>query len=174
MRDDGAGIDPERIRRAAVDKGLLDAPAAAHLTDDEALNLIFMAGLSTASEVSDISGRGVGMDVVRTNVARMGGAVSVTSEAGLGTTIRLQLPLTLSVFRALMVRAGHETLALPLDAVRETVSVMPSACKTVHGRLVANVRGSLVGLVPSGAGHGPGTGRRARARRKTWTVGRWS
>ncbi len=148
VRDDGAGIDRERIRRAAVDKGLLDAGAAPRLTDAEALNLIFTAGLSTASEVSEISGRGVGMDVVRTNVARMGGAVSVASETGLGTTIRLQLPLTLSVFRALMVRAGHETLALPLDAVRETVAVMPSDCKTIYGRLVANVRGSLVGLVP--------------------------
>ena len=147
VRDDGAGIDPMRVRQAAVSRGLLEREAAARLSDAESLDLVFAAGLSTASEVSDISGRGVGMDVVRSNVARMGGTVSVTSKLGQGTCFRLQLPLTLSVFRALLLRAGGETLALPLDSVREMANVTAQRCKSLYGRPVLPVRGQLVGLV---------------------------
>ena len=147
VRDDGAGIDPQRVREAAVTKGIVDGAAAARLSDDEALELIFAAGLSTAAEVSDISGRGVGMDVVRSNVARVGGSVGVTSRLGHGTTFRLQIPLTLSVFRALVMMAGGSTFAIPLESVRETAIVALGRCKTLYGRPVIPVRGRLVGLV---------------------------
>jgi hypothetical protein len=123
VSDDGQGIDPTRIRRAAISKGLITEDAGARLSDTESLDLIFAAGLSTAAEITDVSGRGVGMDVVKSNIVRMGGVVSVSSEIGKGTTIRLQLPLTLSVFRAMLVNAGGEAFALPLEAIRETASL---------------------------------------------------
>jgi two-component system chemotaxis sensor kinase CheA len=147
VRDDGAGIDPQRVREAAVTKGIVDSGAAARLSDEEALELIFTAGLSTAAEVSDISGRGVGMDVVRSNVVRVGGSVSVTSRPGHGTAFRLKIPLTLSVFRALVVEAGGGTFAVPLESVRQTANVAPEKCKTLYGRPVIPVQGRLVGMV---------------------------
>ena len=147
VRDDGAGMDPRRLREAAVRKGLLDAAAAERLSDTESLQLVFMAGLSTAHEVSEISGRGVGMDVVRSNVARMGGSVGVQSQVGQGASIRLQLPLSLSLFRGLVMRAGGETFAVPLEAVRETTALLATARKSLYGRPVASVRGQLIGLV---------------------------
>jgi len=147
VRDDGAGIDPQRVREAAVTKGIVDSGAAARLSDEEALELIFTAGLSTAAEVSDISGRGVGMDVVRSNVVQVGGSVSVTSRPGHGTAFRLKIPLTLSVFRALVVEAGGGTFAVPLESVRQTANVAPEKCKTLYGRPVIPVQGRLVGMV---------------------------
>jgi len=147
VRDDGAGIDPGKVREAAVRKGLLDPGTAARMSDSEALDLVFAAGLSTASRVSDISGRGVGMDVVRGNVMRMGGKVSVASSLGQGTTFSLELPLTLSVFRALIARAGEETFALPLSAVRETAAVAGQRIQTLRGHPVLAVRGQLVAIV---------------------------
>ncbi len=147
IRDDGAGIDRQRVIAAAVRKGMLEPTAAAQLTDAEALDLVFASGLSTATEVSDISGRGVGMDVVRSNIARTGGSVHLSSNQGMGTTAHLHLPLTLSVFRALIVRAGDGSFALPLDAVRATEAVEPAGCRTIHGRPVVPMRGLLVGLV---------------------------
>jgi two-component system, chemotaxis family, sensor kinase CheA len=148
VSDDGQGIDPTRIRRAAISKGLITEDAGARLSDTESLDLIFAAGLSTAAEITDVSGRGVGMDVVKSNIVRMGGVVSVSSEIGKCTTIRLQLPLTLSVFRAMLVNAGGEAFALPLEAIRETASVSPTEWHTMRGRPVARLGGELVGLVP--------------------------
>jgi two-component system chemotaxis sensor kinase CheA len=147
VSDDGGGIDLQRLRQAAVSKGFLEAAAAERLSDADTIDLIFAAGFSTARVVSDVSGRGVGMDAVRTSVARMGGSVSVESRLGEGTTFRLELPLTLSLFRGLLMRAGGETFAIPLDAVRETTNILPSACQHLIGHAVAPLRGQSVGLV---------------------------
>jgi two-component system chemotaxis sensor kinase CheA len=147
VRDDGRGIDPARVRQAAVARGLIDRVAAEHLTDKEAIDLIFTAGLSTASTVSDISGRGVGMDVVRSTVVRIGGTVHVSSAPGKGTAVRIQVPLTLSLCRALVVRVGRDVFALPLDAVRYTAAVLPHLCRHLAGQMTALIKGELVGLV---------------------------
>ncbi len=100
IRDDGAGIDPVKLRDKAVSKGLLDRESAARLSDHEAVNLIFTPGFSTADGVTNVSGRGVGMDVVRTNIEKIGGAIDLTSEVGEGTTVRIRIPLTLAIIPA--------------------------------------------------------------------------
>jgi two-component system, chemotaxis family, sensor kinase CheA len=147
IRDDGAGIDPQHIRQSAIEKGFLNPSEAGRLTDNESVNLIFTAGFSTNREVTEFSGRGVGMDVVRSNVSRMGGSVNVNSVLGQGTTIRLQVPLSLSLFRALVIHAGGETLALPLEAVRESVSINSADYHYMLGKPVAVIRGETVGLI---------------------------
>ena len=147
VSDDGRGMSPDAMRRSAVSKGVIDPEAAAALTDAESLDLIFRAGFSTTASVSEFSGRGVGMDVVRTSVARLGGQVSVSSTLGVGTTVRLRLPLTLSVFRALLVQAGAERYAIPLDAVAETTSVPRRSVETLDGHPMTTIGGILTGLV---------------------------
>ena len=147
VSDDGRGMSPEAMRRSAVSKGVIDAQAAEALTDAESLDLIFRAGFSTTASVSEFSGRGVGMDVVRTSVAQLGGEVSVSSTLGAGTSVRLRLPLTLSVFRALLVQAGGERYAIPLDSVAETASVPRELIETLDGHPVATIGGILTGLV---------------------------
>jgi two-component system chemotaxis sensor kinase CheA len=123
VEDDGRGIDPARIRRSAVERGLVTAEGAAALTDAEAIDLIFAPGFSTASTVSDISGRGVGMDAVRAAVQQLGGRVGVTSRPGRGTTICFTLPATIVLTRLLTVAVGTELFGIPLEAVSETVRV---------------------------------------------------
>ena len=147
VSDDGRGMSPEAMRRSAVSKGVIDADTAAALTDAESLDLIFRAGFSTTASVSEFSGRGVGMDVVRTSVARLGGEVGVSSTLGVGTSVRLRLPLTLSVFRALLVLAGDERYAIPIDSVAETTSVPRELIETLDGHPVAMIGGILTGLV---------------------------
>ena len=122
--DDGRGIDPVRIRASAVAKGVIDPERAARLTDQEAVNLVFLPGFSTADQVSDLSGRGVGMDVVATTVDKVNGTVSLTSTFGVGTTVRLSLPLSMAVTRVMMVEAGGGLLfGIPMDHIAETVRV---------------------------------------------------
>lgn len=122
--DDGRGIDPVRIRASAVAKGVIDPERAARLTDQEAVNLVFLPGFSTADQVSDLSGRGVGMDVVATTVDKVNGTVSLTSTCGVGTTVRLSLPLSMAVTRVMMVEAGGGLLfGIPMDHIAETVRV---------------------------------------------------
>ena len=147
IQDDGAGIDVDRIKKLAVSKGMISQEEAEALSDAESLNLIFGAGFSTADRVTDISGRGVGMDVVRNNITRIGGTVKVSSQLGQGTNICLELPLSLSLFRGLVMKAGGETYVLPLDSVRETTLVQPSACSSMYGRPVFTFRGKILGLV---------------------------
>ena len=147
IQDDGVGMDVERIKKLAVSKGMISQEEAEALTDVESLNLIFRAGFSTADRVTDISGRGVGMDVVRNNITRIGGTVKVSSQLGQGTNICLELPLSLSLFRGLVMKAGGETYVLPLDSVRETTLVQPSACSSMYGRPVFTFRGKILGLV---------------------------
>lgn len=125
IRDDGRGLDPERLKRKALEKGLIDADEAAALGEERAYQLIFHAGFSTAEQVSDVSGRGVGMDVVRDAISRLKGDVRVTSELGRGTTLELSLPLTLAITQVLTARVGGELVAIPLDAVVGAQTVEP-------------------------------------------------
>ena len=153
ITDDGRGIDRERVRARAVERGLLNADAV--LTDEQLDNLIFLPGLSTAETVSDISGRGVGMDVVRRNVERLGGRVLIRSVAGRGSTFYLSLPLTLAVLDGMIVGVGAETYIVPLTVILE--SLRPSV-RDVH-RLVGEgevlyVRGEYVPLVHLGRAFG--------------------
>jgi two-component system chemotaxis sensor kinase CheA len=123
--DDGRGIDPAAVRRKAEEKELLSAAELAALSDEQAIELIFSAGFSTASEVSDISGRGVGMDVVRSSIERIGGRVSLKSRLGAGTTISLDLPMNITMSRIMVVEAGGQIFGIPMDAVSETVRLSP-------------------------------------------------
>ncbi len=121
IEDNGAGVDPVAIRAAAINKNVIDAESAALLSDQETINLIFRPGFSTAKVVSDLSGRGVGMDVVRTTVEKLGGSVALTSRVGEGTTIRMSLPLSMAVTRVMMVEAAGALYGVPMDVIVETV-----------------------------------------------------
>src|SRR5262249_42918820 len=121
ITDDGAGIDPEKLRARAVERGILPAEHAARMSDREILNVIFLPGFSTATRVTNVSGRGVGMDVVKTNVERIGGTVDVQSRPGQGTTLRVKIPLTLAIIPALIVSAGGDRYAIPQVSLLELV-----------------------------------------------------
>ena len=147
VEDDGRGIDPVKMRRAAVKKGLLPEEEASALDDREAIELIFAPGFSTADTVTDISGRGVGMDVVRTNIKNLKGSVSITSEVGKGTKFILLLPLTLAIIDALMVTINREVFAIPLDAVSETTKIEASRLTEVNNRKAVTLRGDVLGIL---------------------------
>ncbi|GGE12971.1 chemotaxis protein CheA [Aureimonas endophytica] len=147
IADDGRGIDPEKIRAAAVAKGVIGAEAAGRLSDQEAINLIYKPGFSTAAEVSDLSGRGVGMDVVLTTVERLGGSVSVTSRLGEGTATRLALPLSMAVTRVMVVEAGRTPYGIPMDLIVETVRVPRGAIRTIKRAETFVLRNSVIPLL---------------------------
>jgi len=147
VTDDGGGVDLARVRRRAVERGLLTTAAAEALDDQDALELVFRPGFSTARRVTNLSGRGVGMDVVRTNVERLGGAVTLRSRRGRGLTTRIQLPLTLAITPGLIVRAGGERLVVPQASLRELVRVHRSEIEHVHDAPVYRLRGRLLPLV---------------------------
>jgi two-component system chemotaxis sensor kinase CheA len=132
--DDGGGIDPSVIKRKGVEKGLITAEEAETMTDRDALDLIFRAGFSTAAAVTDVSGRGVGMDVVRESIQRLKGTIEIHSTKGEGTTFELRLPLTLAVAQVLLVRAAGEEVAIPIDAVARTLSASVESVEDVGGR----------------------------------------
>ena len=145
--DDGAGIDPERVKRKAVEKGLITAEQSARMGEREAINLIFAAGFSTAEKVTNVSGRGVGMDVVKTNVEKIGGTVDVTSKLNAGTTLKIKIPLTLAIIPALTVTAGGERFCIPQVSLLELVRVGPAAIERINGTPVYRLRGNLLPLV---------------------------
>ena len=146
VSDDGAGINPERVLKKARERGLVGADA--NLSDDEINNLIFLPGFSTAETVSDISGRGVGMDVVRRNIQDVGGRISIKSERGRGMTIQLALPLTLAVMDGMVVRVAQEIYVMPMSAIVECLRPPASdVCNLIGTRGVLQLRGSLVSLV---------------------------
>lgn len=153
VRDDGGGMDPSRIRKTAVARGVIDEREAEALRDEEALYLTLRPGFSTAETVTDVAGRGVGMDVVRKNLERVKGNLTMTSEVGRSTEITLQLPLTLSILEALLVESGQESFAIPLNYVQEILKVRPDEIGTLGSREVIKVRGvttplySLAGLL---------------------------
>ena len=148
IEDDGKGIDPQVIRGAAVRKGVRTQEAVERLSDREALELIFEPGLSTAEATTEVSGRGVGGDVIRRDIESLNGRVEVHSELGAGTTFTLRLPLTLATFGGLLVVSGGHTYAIPLSYVRETVRPEPESLSTVLRRPMLNLRGTVMPLLP--------------------------
>ena len=162
IADDGGGIDPERIKAKAVERGLVSPSAAEAMGAREALHLVFLPGFSTAQAVSNISGRGVGMDVVKTNVEKIGGTVDVHSRLGRGTTFRIKIPLTLAIIPALLVKAGGSRFAIPqvnlLELVRLEGGAVRAGVETIHDAPVYRLRGKLLPLVslPEQLGLGPG------------------
>ncbi|MET0012939.1 MAG: chemotaxis protein CheA [Sedimenticola sp.] len=140
ISDDGRGMDPETLRRRAVDKGLMDKATAERLDDKECFNLIFHAGLSTKKEISDVSGRGVGMDVVKTRISQMNGSVDIESTLGQGTTITIRLPLTLAILPTLMIVVDGQTFALPLSSVVEILNSDLTEINVVDGQRMLLVR----------------------------------
>ncbi len=146
VSDDGRGMDPDILRRKAVEKSVIDAAEAARLTETECYELIFRPGFSTAATVSDISGRGVGMDVVKTRVAELSGTLQVRSRRGHGSELELTVPLTLAVLRVLMVRVDTRLLALPLGNVEEVFELVGGQDQLLDGRLVAQHRGRALPL----------------------------
>ena len=146
ITDDGRGMDADLLRRKAVEKGLMDEEAAARLDDREAYNLIFMPGFSTKEEISDVSGRGVGMDVVKTRIAQLNGSVEIDSTPGEGSRLSIRVPLTLAIMPTLMVVVGGNTFALPLSSVIEIFDMHLDQTNVVDGQLVVRVRDKAVPL----------------------------
>ncbi|KRE90997.1 chemotaxis protein CheA [Frateuria sp. Soil773] len=161
VSDDGRGMDPDVLRRKAVEKGLIDEAQAARLDEAECYELIFRPGFSTAAAVSDISGRGVGMDVVKTRVAELGGTLRVRSRLGHGSELELTVPLTLAILRVLMVRVGTRLLALPLSNVEEVFELAAGQDHLLDGQRVAAHRGRALPLgdLAGWAGVGGAAGR---------------
>lgn len=136
IEDDGAGIDPDVIKNIAINKGVIDADSADRLSNEECYNLIFMPGFSTKENISDISGRGVGMDVVKTKITQLNGSIKISSEIGKGSKIEIKVPLTLAIMPTLMVIISGQVYALPLASVVEIFNFDRKAVKTVDGREV--------------------------------------
>ena len=147
IADDGRGIDPAVIRRKAYAKGLIDEAALERLSDQEAINLVFAPGFSTAEQVTDVSGRGVGMDVVRNAITRVNGAIELRSQAGQGTRLRLSLPLSMAVTNVMIIASAGQRFGVPMDAVVETVRVAQRDIRTIKRRMATVLRGRLVPLV---------------------------
>jgi len=147
VQDDGRGIDAGKIRQAAVKRGLLAAEEAAQLEDGEAMALIFQPNLSTSEQVSDVSGRGVGLDIVQTNVKRLGGSVVVESEVGQGTTFRLTLPLTLAIVQTMLIALGEDVYATPLSSIIESLYLNDVKVDSVKGRPVIHWRDQALPLL---------------------------
>ncbi|MFZ3060477.1 MAG: chemotaxis protein CheA [Candidatus Methanoperedens sp.] len=145
--DDGKGMDPQKFRETAVKKGLLTQEEAEKLSDNEAINLSFMPGFSTAEKVTDVSGRGVGMDVVRTKIGSMGGSIKLESTKGTGTKIILKLPLTVAIIHSLMVKVGKDVYAVPIANVVRDLSVKKDQIKTIKGEEVILIRGEVLPIV---------------------------
>ncbi|WP_263353589.1 chemotaxis protein CheW [Acidicapsa acidisoli] len=151
VSDDGAGISVDRVRKKALERSLITAQRAAQLGERELLQLIFLPGFSTAEAITNVSGRGVGMDVVRTNVEKIGGKVEIDSRAGQGTTLRLRIPLTLAIVPALIVRSLGQSFALPQGALSELVHIAPeqvaTAIEWLEGTPLYRLRGQLLPLI---------------------------
>lgn len=147
IQDDGKGLDPEAIKAKALEKGLITDRDAATMSDKEAFALIFKAGFSTAAAITNISGRGVGMDVVKTNIEKLNGIIDIESQLGLGTTLKLKIPLTLAIIQALIVGVQEEFYAIPLSSVLETVRISQEEIYTVDGKSVLRLRDEVLPLV---------------------------
>ncbi|OKP79040.1 chemotaxis protein CheA [Paenibacillus helianthi] len=147
IEDDGAGINPQKILQSAIKKGILTQEQASNYSDDEAIQLLFAPGFSTAEVISDVSGRGVGLDVVKSKITSLGGNVVIYSTQGKGTNFSVQLPLTLSIIAAMLVRLGSEKYAIPLSSIVETGIVKQSQIRTIHGNKMLEFRNSHIPLV---------------------------
>lgn len=147
IEDDGKGLDIEVLKEKAVNKGLITRDKAKELTRQEAINLIFLPGFSTAEKVSNVSGRGVGMDVVKTNVSKLRGIINIDSELGKGTKITIKLPLTLAIISGMIVKAYQEMIVIPLGSVIEVIRVNNEQIYSIKGKEVIQVRDSILPLV---------------------------
>jgi two-component system chemotaxis sensor kinase CheA len=165
VRDDGRGIDPNKIRRKAIERGLLTEEQASSLSDDDAIQFIFRSGFSTKEEVSEVSGRGVGMDAVKAAMEQIGGTIDLHSKIGAGTTVTLRLPLTLAIIPALLVRVGGRLFALPMHSVTEVLDLQRSDIQEIGtGEKVLVLRGNPLPLfslakllgIPNGGTEGTG------------------
>lgn len=148
IADDGRGMRPEVIRNKAIEKGLITNEMANTLDENQCLELIFLPGFSTKDEISSVSGRGVGMDVVKTNIQKLNGVVNIQSEPGKGTVLTISLPLTLAILPVLILRLGDQSFAVPLSMVREILSVTPEQLQQVSGRATMVVRGEVLPVLP--------------------------
>ena len=146
VRDDGKGIDPEIIKRKALEKALVTAEQLERMTDQEAVNLVFLPGFSTVEAVSDLSGRGVGMDVVRSAIEKVNGTVQLKSEKGNGTRITMALPLSMAITNVMLVESNNQIFGIPMESVRETVRVPRSAIKMIKKNMAVVLRGRIVPL----------------------------
>ncbi len=151
ITDDGAGLNLERIRKKAVEKGLISPDQATRMSDREAAQLILLPAFSTAEQVTSVSGRGVGMDVVKTNIEKIGGTLDLQSNPGQGTTVKIKIPLTLAIIPALIVTTGEDRYAIPQVSLLELVRIEGEEVKQkiefVHGAPVYRLRGKLLPLV---------------------------
>jgi len=147
IKDDGNGIDPEKLSRKAIDKGLVTEEQVAAMSQKEILDLIFLPGFSTKEKATDLSGRGVGMDVVRTNIRKLNGLIEIRSEVGRGSEFILKLPLTLAIIQSLLVEVENEVYSIPLAAVLETLKVESSSFHQIGGQEVLKLRDSVLPLI---------------------------
>lgn len=145
--DDGKGMDPQKFRETAVKKGILTQEEVEKLSDNEAINLSFMPGFSTAEKVTEVSGRGVGMDVVRTKIGSMGGLIKLESKVGQGSNIILKLPLTVAIIHSLMVKVGKDVYAVPIANVVRDLAIKKDQIKTIKGEEVILIRGEVLPIV---------------------------
>jgi two-component system chemotaxis sensor kinase CheA len=147
VKDDGRGLDPEKIRAKAIAKGLISAQDAERLTPQQTYQLIWEPGFSTADKVTEISGRGMGMDIVRSKIEQLNGAIELASEPGKGTTITIKLPLTMAILPSLLTKISGDVFAIPVESVIEIVRVRESCLATVHGLRTARIRGRVISVV---------------------------
>ncbi|MCZ8512350.1 chemotaxis protein CheA [Paenibacillus filicis] len=148
IEEDGRGINREGVLKKAIQNGLITAEQASRLADEEVYMLLFASGFSTAEKISDISGRGVGLDVVKTKIESLGGQVHVSSKWGKGSKFSVQLPLTLSIIAAMLIRLKYEKFAIPLSSIVETMAVQKEQIRTVHGNRMVEYRSSVIPLIP--------------------------
>jgi two-component system, chemotaxis family, sensor kinase CheA len=146
MEDDGRGIDVDNTKRKAIEKGLISEIEATEMSKSDVLNLLFIPGFSTKKEITNVSGRGVGMDVVKTNIAKLKGIVEIDSNVGIGTIITLKVPLTLAIIQGLLLKVVDEIFAVPLSAVLEIVRITPEEIYSIQGREVIRVRDTILPL----------------------------
>jgi two-component system chemotaxis sensor kinase CheA len=147
VKDDGAGINVEKVKKKALEKGTITEEQAEAMTDKDYIDLLFKPSFSTAEVVTDVSGRGVGLDVVKTKIEALGGDIEARSKFGEGSTFIIRLPLTLAIIQALMVELGPEKYAIPLGCIQTIEDVMQSEIKHVHSKEVINLRGSVIPLI---------------------------
>ncbi|QTQ37751.1 chemotaxis protein CheA [Aromatoleum petrolei] len=148
VADDGRGMNAERLRAKAVEKGLITDEESNAMDERQSFNLVFLPGFSMAAQVSDVSGRGVGMDVVRTNIQKLNGSIEIQSQLGKGTTFVISLPLTLAILPVLLVRLGEQPFAVPLSMVREILPIEAKEVQEVGGRATMVVRGEVLPIMP--------------------------
>ncbi|HEY2493265.1 MAG TPA: chemotaxis protein CheA [Paenibacillus sp.] len=147
VQDDGAGIDPAKMRKSALDKGIISSEESVLLSDREAIHLIFRPGFSTASRVSDVSGRGVGMDIVRSHIEKLNGLIDIDTELGQGTCFKIKLPLTLAIIIGLLVKLNDQTFIIPMSNIAEIIRITHSDIETVRGQSVVLLRNQIIPIV---------------------------